>query len=798
MRDLVGALLTCVDKSTSVGQEPEILNPKHVPLSQGICNIICVLCKVRGYKVIAQLLSNEARHFEKILCASEARSYHSNGHFAVSWEERYVMLLWLSHLLLVPFDLASLSSDKTSSLIDVDTQGLSVNHDAPAIAKRLLSVTFRFLDVASKEREMATLIFVRLVLRKDMGDIGLRQSLVEWILLELRVDRSARSLNTDYHFLGLLSFLASFVKSSSAAILQPFLPVIMQEVENVSISAESSAVARKLIIKIFRGLTIHCLKIPRENDEFIEKAIEYIMEQLARNDTSVRFAASKALAMIAANSFAIGADVFELLLADLDEDVEIDYAGTVAADSGQQKTCRDISQGLDWQDQPRKSYSRVNGTYWHGLVLTLSFFALQRSIPSDMLAPALSKFVEALSFEQKTALGASIGTSVRDAACLGLWALVRKSSTEEICQASNMGRKTLQAIACELVVAAALDPVGNVRRAASAALQETIGRHPNTINCGNALELIQIVDYHAIALRSKALTQAALRAAAIDKAYFRAILVGLMSWRCLRFEDVASRREFAAQVRRDAAQATGQMALLLNCSSSKDVIEVVLHEFRACNITNTSHSHGLLYALAEIVSLLHEASHRNSVDISGRADGDDMKRIWSVLLPNDITSTNNKDEDEARAALMAALAQSVSCPQHHHFAKVSMPPTATIHACTTWIDRIIKTQSKWDRPVIGASAFRHLMSLLGAGERVQKINHWVDETSNLHSSQKTGQVQALTAAFRLVGNEQQKDSECRDRLIRLVLQEIAPGNSIDQRVSALQSLEQGILEAKGV
>ena len=146
-----------------------------------------------------------------------------------------------------------------------------------------------------------------------------------------------------------------------------------------------------------------------------------------------------------------------------------------------------------------------------------------RSIPSSSLAPVLAALRLALSFEKRSATSAtSTGTNVRDAANFGIWALARRYTSAELqainlISADGLSLPALQTLATDLVVAASLDPAGNVRRGSSAALQELIGRNPDTIAEG--IQVVQVVDYHAIALRSRAVEEVAIGAASLSDEY---------------------------------------------------------------------------------------------------------------------------------------------------------------------------------------------------------------------------------------------------------------------------------------
>ncbi|KAK4936913.1 hypothetical protein LTR66_015272, partial [Elasticomyces elasticus] len=108
------------------------------------------------------------------------------------WEERYIMLLWLSHLMLAPFDLA------TISLVDSEAEDISLDLmqlELPSVAHTLLKRAFHHLLVPSKDREAASMLIVRLSLRGDMQKLSLPQALVSWTINELRACMQAEAID---------------------------------------------------------------------------------------------------------------------------------------------------------------------------------------------------------------------------------------------------------------------------------------------------------------------------------------------------------------------------------------------------------------------------------------------------------------------------------------------------------------------------------------------------------------------------------------------------------------------------
>ena len=611
-----------------------------IPVWRAICVLLYTLCKVRGYKIIVRFFNNEPKYLEPMLVTYNAMNIIGNpgedsndiDTLPSSWEERYIVLLWLSHLMLTPFDLSSISSKKPTSRVlePARAKGPKIPNDVPWIASHAISLSISQLAESSKVREAAKVLLVRVALRPDMEKFDLFKILIDWVLSSLVAPTSeAISSHTSpvYTSIGLLAFLEGLLATANTAFITPFIGVIFETVHAIGSndktsanSVTSSALTRKLVIKSLRSVTIHLqspslppvVEMPParySGDEIVEEVIDHLLTSLADKDTPVRYAASKALSIIAAKlDPAMAADIVEAVIESLEENVLWDDTSTGRTISNHEKD------NLTSETLLRNT-SAVNALRWHGLVLTLSQLLFRRSPPPAQLPIILNALVLALNFEQRSTTGSSIGTSVRDAACFGMWAIARRYTTQQlqlvdtsaIQAGSGHGNSTsiLQVLANELIIAATLDSAGNIRRGASAALQEMIGRHPDTIEQGIAV--VQVVDYHAVALRSKAMTEVSIAASSLSNIYWLVILGALLTWRGVGSPD--------AQSRRDTATAVGHLA--------KDRPHMVLKRVRQA-LTSTKDSqieerHAFLLCLATIVENLDQSSlveleHLSSTD----------------------------------------------------------------------------------------------------------------------------------------------------------------------------------------
>ncbi|KAK3996145.1 putative tubulin-specific chaperone D [Cladorrhinum sp. PSN332] len=575
-------------------------------IPRAVSKLLYTLCKIRGEKVVVRFLSGEVRVLELVVGVLE-REQEKWG-----WEERFVALLWVSHLLLVPFDLGTISTTDEEDQDEEEEEEEEREKDQrrweglPGVAKRVLKLGMRYLSSPGKERDAAKMVLVRIAMRKDMQELKVLDGLVEWALEELKPGKEKEEGKTAYHYIGVLGFLAGVLGASAdTSDMDQFLGRVFSVVHSAA-TAETeggiagSASARKTIIKVVRAVAVLVLRNKEEQDEegidVVETTIGFLLESLADNDTPVRFAASKALSIITLR---------------LDEDMASQVVEAVLESLNKNVLMVRDSENPD--APPRRDLSAVNPLEWHGLMLTLSHLLYRRSPPAENLADIVQALITGLSFERRSMSGSSSGTNVRDAACFGIWALARRYTTAEllavptqslISGAHTKGSSVLQITATELVAAACLDPSGNIRRGSSAALQELIGRHPDTVEKG--IWVVQTVDYHAVALRSRAIKDVALGVAKLSPQYGEAILGELLGWRGVGDVETASRQAAGTSF----GSLTGELASITSDPVQRlsRSISLILSNINSLQTRQVEERHGLLMSFAAVLDKFPEAA----------------------------------------------------------------------------------------------------------------------------------------------------------------------------------------------
>ena len=789
---------------------PPRLVSSTIPLSRAICKLLYTLCKIRGPKVISRFFLNEPMYIELMLNALHARSrgrvlkhtssLQSRSH--MTWEENYVMLLWLSHLSLTPFDLSSVGS--TSPIEDeLIPIGLMLTHQIPPIARRLLRVGLIYVASAAKEREAAVTLLVRLVLRPDMVQLGLLGALLKWSTETLQ-DASSSPSQSIYKYIGLLSFLANTVNLADVPLIAPHLLSIFHCMQNINALTtpssniiSSSAIARKIIVKVLRSISVKSLQLdampssksPSVVDVVIEEVIQQLLTWLADKDTPVRFAASKALSVITLNlPSSMASEVVESIVAALEENVI-----WTELDTNETRETRHIA--------PQRDLSAVDALEWQGLILTLSHLLFRRCPSLEQLPIVLNALIMALNFEQRTSFGSSTGTSVRDAACFGIWSLARRYSTDQLLamDVSSMKRKSpddvsvpvLQAVADELVAASISDPSGNIRRGASAALQELIGRHPDTIIHG--IDLVQVVDYHAVALRSKALREVAINTAEVDEHYWHVTMKALLSWRAIRASDPESRRH--------TSQALGELSTIQGGLGFILLISRILNDLKRLESRQVESRHGLLLAAGAVIL---KALHPSLADcITGISLV--ISEFWKIFddpsLLEDKYFISSLHRPFLTAEGSSSLISSLSIISSNSLYSSAIEPSlTTITRCAHLIDlSLLHTQGT----VVSntSEAVRWLFPMIDDKQQAIIILEWIAKLSRkkLLATQSPenvcGQIAVLGSIYQTCNHVPELQEKILDSILGLLEDK---GIDIDSKVGCLESMSKGLIPSKGV
>ncbi|VDM60431.1 unnamed protein product [Angiostrongylus costaricensis] len=191
---------------------------------------------------------------------------------------------------------------------------------------------------------------------------------------------------------------------------------------------------------------------------------------------------------------------------------------------------------------------------WHGGCLALAELSRRGALVPEAREKVFSTIQEALFYEEPMG-GHAFGSNVRDAACYVLWAFARAYDPHDL-------TNYIETVARSLVCVALFDREVNIRRAASAAFQENVGRQSNI---PNGISLLTIADYIAVGNRSRCYTKLCVEVAGFPE-YADAIIDHLINKKVNHWDEV---------VRKQAAVALGLLAPL-HSSYLSSKLEILL------------------------------------------------------------------------------------------------------------------------------------------------------------------------------------------------------------------------------
>ena len=444
---------------------------------------------------------------------------------ASSWEMRYILLLWLSLICMIPFDLVRFDEATTGTAKDEHVR----------TASRIQSVGRHFLASPGKERDAAAVVLGKLLQRQDTSQKDL-QDFLAWS----RANLLASPEPTIFVATGILQTLCGIVKTLSPLALAPHAPTIrlivalyssdLEEVaeaaanktisapfrfsDNSLVNKYKAKMACRLGLKALRPRKRRQLPAARmlwqstqqarleggdeddENDEEVPEQVDAciatLMDSLQDKDTVVRYSAAKGLSRLCGR--------LPTSFVDQVADAVMDLFSVNIADILGKK----------------QDLSNVSEFTWQGCCLALAELARRGLLAGEALSAKLEWVEKALLFDIRRGAH-SVGTGVRDAACYVLWAIARAHDPESI-------RPMARRLSHHLVCVALLDRDISIRRAASAAFQECVGR---LSLFEHGIDIIRKTDFYAVGVRRNAFLECA-PLVAVHASYREAILDHLL------------------------------------------------------------------------------------------------------------------------------------------------------------------------------------------------------------------------------------------------------------------------------
>ncbi|EEC04832.1 beta-tubulin cofactor D, putative, partial [Ixodes scapularis] len=413
---------------------------------------------VRGYKAVVHHLPHEISDIEPVLQLLErVTPIQTACHPTVN-----MLLLWLSVVAIVPFQLSRLDS------------GDGFNK---SIAERILSIVKVHLSSGGHKTVAPALLAANFITRPDIVDVHLddffawiqevKQPLFGWLNI-------------------MLATLARVFKLANRDVLCKHAKSLLTLLSHKCIKANPNIVVRKLSMKLFQRIGLsylpanlapwrHLRRVKqlvdglnadtsstepafpsmKENTNFevppiIEEVVDKLLEGLVDEGLNVRWSAAKGIGRIASR---------------LPKEMASEVVSSIFS----------------------QFEAQIENTSWHGGCLALAELGRRGTLLPEHLPQVVDAVVKSLVFDERWGKCA-IGSPTRDAACYVTWTLGRSYDPCDIAP-------FVSSLATTLICVALFDRELNCRRAAAAAFQECVGRL-GTFPHG--ISIISIVSYFSL------------------------------------------------------------------------------------------------------------------------------------------------------------------------------------------------------------------------------------------------------------------------------------------------------------
>ncbi|XP_073388245.1 tubulin-folding cofactor D [Physcomitrium patens] len=568
------------------------LTKSQLQVVKKICSLIHTLMTVCSYKTVVKFFPHQAADLEVAVglleqCEEEVvvgsiLKEESTG----EWETKCCLLLWLSILVLIPFDLASVDT----SLADpraADTM-LAGDDEATPMVQKIINICTIHLENPGPSREMAGVLLSRLLTRPDMR--GALRRFMAWAH-----DTLASPLDSRVGvFLvpGVIMAIAAIFKVGGRDILLDIAPSAWQEASKLarSQSAIRSPLLRKLLVKLIQRIGNTYLP-PRIATWRYMRGSRSLIQNLTAvsEDTNIDIVHSKNDKSVAPGLLGssgvdtevseddieipeIMEEVIEFLLAGLrDKDTVVRWSA--AKGVGRVTGRLTLSFADDVVASVLDLFQSTEGDgAWHGGCLALAELTRRGLLLPERLPAVVPVIV-------KIAL-------LLTAAAYVCWAFVRAYS-------SAIMNPHFQVLAPALLSTACYDREVNCRRAAASAFQEGVGRQGDYLH---GIDIVNAADYFSLGSRGNAYRSVGPFVAQFDE-YRLCLIEELLSTKIRHWD--RSLRELAAEglaalVKYDPGYfETTVLGTLLPWTLSPDL----------------GLRHGAALAAAEVIRALHECGY---------------------------------------------------------------------------------------------------------------------------------------------------------------------------------------------
>ncbi|KAM7536516.1 hypothetical protein Aperf_G00000083754 [Anoplocephala perfoliata] len=443
--------------------------------------------KTRGYKSLVRLMPHTVDDLEPVFDLLKSQDIKDRD----NWQTRYVLLLWLSIVVMVPFALERLEKP-----------------DKPPLVERIISEAQRHVVLGDITQVAAAHLLAKFISRPDVHSCKL-ESIFLWAEEELK-NADYRCQKDEMRVAGCLWSLANICKIVPRNVLSPHANRLLKLVlEKMPVSVSQNILLARLRAKLIQRVgLLFCRRRAAAASWRYQRGFRSLEDNLAtqmQNKTGLESGGDVCNAAAASYLIKNESELEEQEEEDgLEAPEEVAVVIDYLIDALRNKFTRvrwSAAKGIG------RICSRLTAPYvedvltaildlctrletfsaWHGACFALAELGRRCLLLPEKLPQVIPVVLTALFYDEKSG-ECNFGSNVRDAACYCCWAFARAYKASDFaCHVQEVSQK--------LILSALFDRELNVRRAAAAAFQENVGRQGQF---ANGIEIITTVDYFAV------------------------------------------------------------------------------------------------------------------------------------------------------------------------------------------------------------------------------------------------------------------------------------------------------------
>ncbi|KAK4474745.1 hypothetical protein MN116_001870 [Schistosoma mekongi] len=547
--------------------------------------ILYLMTKTRGFKVIIRLMPHTVDDIEPSLDLLMKQDINDSE----NWETRYVLMLWLSILVMVPFNLEHLD-----------------NLGRKSIVERITNLAELYLSQGERTQEAAAFLLARTVTRPDTVCTQLPLTIL-WAIKKLKCS-NLDNMRDQQLVSGILRSIANICKLGCRTEVLLHANNLLDAVLQLSADSSMGILLCRLKTKVLQRIgLLFCppLTTTWQYQRGCRSLQDNLESRLVEHDKKTNPLHPSEEGADYVSRIECQNDVGNDIHKDCSLNVNSEFPYTdEVAEVIDKLICALRSQftGVRWSSA--KGIGRICSRLyspmvddvlsavlslctklepyaaWHGACLALAELGRRSLLLPSKLSEVIPVVLRALFYDERSG-DHNYGSNVRDAGCYVCWAFARAYHPKDF---SNY----VVSVASSLVLVSLFDREVSVRRAASAAFQENVGRQGQF---PHGIEILTTCDYFSVGNRSQCYLQLSV-AVAKYKEYVKPMIDHLVNVRLGHWDD---------SIRYLAACALGKL-----CTADPNyMMENILPEIINGSVKSTLHNQeGCIFATGELLYAL--------------------------------------------------------------------------------------------------------------------------------------------------------------------------------------------------